>query len=167
MTSPLRDLCRRWQEWAAGADKPEDGWQSDFPAWNELMEAAIAVMARGSLSDDELSDIELCWAISEETENLADYAREHLDQCWDTLRRLARSDDPAVRWQVYDVLGSAGRRADDLLRRAIEDPDPYSRRRAILSLARIHPPDAKRLAQRFAHDDDPYIRTAALELARS
>jgi hypothetical protein len=128
------------------------------------MNAAIRTMTQAELSECELNDLEVCWSISEESEELADYAREHAAATWETLVRLAKSELPQVRWQVYDALSSSGERADEILRAALDDPDAYARRRAILSLARIRPGDAVSLAERFEHSDDPYIRSAARAL---
>ena len=36
--------------------------------------------------------------------------------------------------------------------------DAYCRRRALISLARLHPHDAQQLAEQFLHDTDPYMR---------
>lgn len=167
MSNTLHDLVCQWKSWAQAARKDEDGWQADFPEWDRLIEASIQAMRHGPLPADLLSDVESCWAWSEEDESLADYAREHIDECWPVLLQLIRSPDPSVRWQVYDVLGGAGPRAEALLRAGLDDPDPYSRRRAILALARLRPADAGQIASRFANDDDPYIRLAATALLPS
>lgn len=65
------------------------------------------------------------------------------------------------------MLGSTGPRAAGLLRAGLDDPDPYARRRALLSLARDEPGDARQLAERFLRDPDPCLRQAALEMARA
>jgi HEAT repeats len=167
MNATLHDLHSDWNAWAASAEKSEDGWQSDYPNWDQLMEKAAAIMLKPSLSEDELEDVEFSWWASEETEELADFAKAHLDATLSTLTRLQLSKLPEVRWQIYDVLGDAGSRGEPLLRKGLDDLDPYSRRRAILSLARIKPSDSKQLAERFRSDEDPYIRQAAREFARS
>lgn len=167
MNQEFERLCQRWREWAKSADKSENGWQSDFPEWDKLMAVAQSIMSRVQLDPDDLSNLELCWSISEENEEMAGYAAEHIDECWSTIARLIRSSNPAVRWQVYSVLGSAGRRSEPLLLKALEDQDSYCRRRAILSLAQIRPSNAKEIAARFGDDEDPYIRQAAQELIRN
>jgi HEAT repeat protein len=108
------------------------------------MGAAIAAMTQLAVRDEGFKDIEWCWAISEEGEELADYAKGHVEQCREALRRLATSTHRDVRWQVYSVLGVAGHRpeAERLLRAGLDDPDPYCRRRALLALARLAPHDA-------------------------
>lgn len=161
----LIDLCEEWKKWSITADKSEDGWQSNYYGWSTLMSVAMATMSQASLTVEEFRALELCWAASEETEELAEFCREHVDRCWANLSLLARSPRPEVRWQVYDVLSSAGKKSEPLLKVGIEDNDPYVQRRAILSLARLQPEDARNIAERFIENVDPYIRQAALEMA--
>ncbi len=167
MVSKLERLCAEWEEWAAGADQSEEGWQSDFADWTALMDSALIAMKNSSLSTGELRCIELCWAISEESEWLADCAREDVGTHMDILRHLSRSPSPAVRWQAFDVLGFDGREAVPLVQAGLTDSDLYCRRRAVLALARLGPVDAERLATELSHDDDPYVRQASLEMARA
>jgi HEAT repeat protein len=51
--------------------------------------------------------------------------------------------------------------------KGLQDIDSYARRRAILSLARLTPKDARQLADQFLRDEDPYIRQAASELLKT
>lgn len=157
MTGALHKLRCDWDCWASGADKSENGWQSYYPRWGDLMSAAIAAMIQPAVSDEGFRDIEWCWAISEEDEELADYAKGHFEQCWEVLHRLAESVHRDVRWQVYSVLGVAGHRpeAERLLRSGLDDPDRYCRRRALLALARLAPRDAKHIATRHSTPDAP------------
>jgi hypothetical protein len=164
----LVELCRDWKAWAVHAEKVEDGWQTDYPGWADLLATAREVMAQASLSEKELQALDLCWAISEETEPLLEYAQSHLAQCWLALSELARVGQPDTRWQVYSALGAAQERpgAESLLREGLDDPDPYCRRRTLISLARFKPVDARQLAERFLGDSDPYLRQAAIEMVR-
>ena len=111
--------------------------------------------------------VEICWQISEEDEYLAEYAKANMSSCWPTLIRLVVSSFPEVRWQVYDVLGEAGNTAECWLRRGLDDENAYCRRRAILSVIRVVPQDAKKIATRFVNDPDPYIRQVACKLMSS
>jgi hypothetical protein len=167
MAASLRDLCRDWEKWAATADRNVDGWQEEYPAWPDLMEAATAAMRRRRPSTEGLRDIELCWAISNEGGHLERYAEEHIDQCWEILSYLVTSIYPDARWQAYSVLGFAGQRAETLLRAGLEDPDSYCRRRALLSLANLEPQDAKQIAEQFLINADPYLRLAALTMVQA
>ena len=162
--SKLHQYCLAWLKWACTALQNEDGWESNFYQWNNLMAEAKETMSNSFYSSNAMLDLELCWKISNETEDLADYAKSNLDQCRDILFKLASSEYPEVRWQVYEVLGYAGKTAEEQLRKALSDTDSYCKRRAILSLSKLCPHDALQLSERFANDTDPYIRKAALEL---
>jgi HEAT repeat protein len=84
--------------------------------------------------------------------------------CWHSLLRLFHSKYSQVRWQVYDVLGYAGSPAIELLMTALDDPDAYARRRALLALVRLCPLEQKSLAKKFANDPDSYNRSIAKQL---
>jgi hypothetical protein len=167
-TERLAILCRGWELWAVSANRDEDGWQTDYPAWEELLATAQAVMVQPALGEATLRDRDLCWAISEEDEPFVSYAQEHLEQCWAALHALAQSGRPDTRWQVFAALGAASGNtaAEAILRLALDDADSYCRRRALLSLAHFKPADAKELAARFLGDDDPYLRQSAIEMVR-
>lgn len=157
-------LLAKWQQWSRTADQSEDGWQACFPEWESLMTAAALLMAYSDLTDEEVQLVETCWQMSEEDEDLADYAKANLASCWPTLTRLIASHFPEVRWQVYEVLGEGGNKAESWLRRGLDDENAYCRRRALLGMAKVAPQDAKTIAGRFVNDLDPYIRQIASEL---
>jgi len=163
----LKELLAKWQEWSKTADQSEDGWEGCFPEWRPMISSAKMLMLSQNLSDEELHMLEMCWQISEEDQEFVDYSRANLTACWPALLHLATSRFAEVRWQVYEVLGDAGSRADSLLRDGLQDNDAYCRRRAILSLTKLSLPDAKEIAARFVNDTDPYIKQAAMELDRS
>jgi len=160
----LKNLLNDWEEWSNTADKSEDGWQGYFPNWEELIAIASEVSTYPDLSDDQFQMIEKCWEISEEGEDLNDYAKTHLTECWTTLVKLANSRFPEVRWQIYEALSEAEGKGESLLRAGLEDSDAYCKRRAILSLAKFPPTDFKEISERFFEDSDPYIRQAARAL---
>jgi len=166
-TSKVKDLLAKWQEWSQSADRSEDGWQACFPDWIPLMAAAATLMTQRITTDEELQLVETCWQMSEEDEYLADYAKANFALCRATVIRLITSRFPEVRWQVYEVLGEGGDGAERWLRHALDDEDSYCRRRAILSLAKILPGDADKIAARFINDPDPYIRQVVSDLTRS
>ncbi len=157
-------FCEEWKKWSIRADKSEDGWQSAFPEWIDLMNIAQQYMIKNSLSELDLKGIEFCWSISEETEDLAEYAEINIDKCWKVLGLLKDSGDKDVRWQVYSVFGKAGIKAERFLREGLKDPNAYCRRRALLSLAKHRPKDAEDLGEKFMNDSDPYIRQASIEM---
>ena len=165
MASDIERRYKDWEEWASTADQNDDGWQEDYPTWGLLMDTAIYEMTRQSPKQEDIQYVDKCWAISEEGEHLADYARRHIDRCWDVLRLLTESAYSSTRWQVYDVLSCAGRKAENLLKKGLQDPSDYCKRRALLSLARLNPNDAKEITERFCKHEDPYIRQAAFKMA--
>ena len=163
MSNRLAELCRAWQQWATIADSSEDGWESDFPQWQSLMSSAKEYMRDAQLQIPNLPGLELCWQISEESEEMADYARAHYVDCWPVLMELAKSKNPRVRWQAYSVLPAGGIVSERILRQGLNDSDPYCRRRALLALAQLKPRDSAELRARFLQDSDPYIQKAATE----
>jgi hypothetical protein len=161
----VHTLAQGWQQWASTASQQESGWESEFPGWGELMEAAKAVMLGPSPTGQELMDVALCWAISEESELLADFAKEHIEECLPVVEFIATAPSPRARWQALEALGFAGERGSKLLRKGLQDEDPYCRRRALLSLSRLRPHDARAIAEHYSHDPDPYMRQAAIDMA--
>ena len=174
----FKELVDEWRNWSINADQSDEGWPSDFPQWLELMEITSVVMSSSEkLTNKILQEIEYCWVLSEETEDLLDYAQDHLQNCWEVIKYLVRSESRDVRWQVYAVLGhggeealtrlsDGGEEALTMLRDGMNDQDSYCRRRAILSLAKLKPKDAQDLAESLLRDRDPYIRQASIELVR-
>lgn len=165
MASDIERRYKDWEEWASTAGQNDDGWQEDYPRWRLLMDAAICEMTQQFPNRENIQYVDKCWAISEEGEHLADYARHHIDLCWNVLCLLAESVYASTRWQVYDVLSCAGQKAENPLKKGLQDPDNYCKQRALLSLARLNPNDAKEIADQFCRHEAPYIRRAAFEMA--
>jgi hypothetical protein len=153
-----------FRRWAATADASEDGWQSDYPAWSRLLRAAKQVMRTGPLTPTTVALLGECWHAAEEDEELLEYASEHIDDCWPAIVALTASPLLHCRWQAYVAAAAAGRRAEPLLRVGLTDGDGYVRRRTLLELARLAPPDAREIAKPLVVDPDPYMRQAAIEM---
>ncbi len=169
MQTDLTALCAAWQRWATSADRSENGWESDFPGWSDLIRRACSIMQDADAQLQYLAEIDLCWQWSEETEDMIACTKHRPDACWPVLIRLAGSDSPKVRWQVYAALPSAGPRCESYLRVGLNDPDAYCRRRALLALIGLDPDDLLELKRRFSADSDPTLRqiAARLPLTRS
>ena len=165
MESNIERRYKDWKEWAITADQNDDGWQESYPKWRLLMDAAIDAMNQQFPSQEDIQYVDKCWAISEEGEHLADYARCHIDLCWNVLCLLTESTYSSTRWQVYDVLSCAGQKAENILKKGLQDPDDYCKRRALISLTRLYPNDAKEIVGQFCQHHDPYIRQAAFDMA--
>jgi HEAT repeat protein len=157
-------LYSAWREWAKSADKSESGWATDFGGWSELAAATAAWMLDPDADNQRLARVGEIWAASDESEELCDFAKDHIAQCLPVLQLLSRSEFATCRWQVYEAAGSAGALGEDILRRGLTDTDPYARRRAIIAIATLKPSDSRELAQLFMGDDDPYIRQASIDL---
>ncbi len=164
MADNLHSLLLRWQEWAAGASRSDDGWETFFPHWQHLIKAAQICMVSFDGTEDRMSDLELAWSISEESEELVDFAKENLSSVWPVISGLVKSKYPRVRWQMYEVAGAAGSRGHNLLWQGLDDSDAYCRRRALLAFGRPDRAMRERLIQKLARDEDPTIRRICSEL---
>jgi len=103
--------------------------------------------------------------MSEESEELSEFARTHLPHAEGLVARLAESAHEDVRWQAVDVLGDATTAlAGDVLRRAFRDSAPYVRQRAYLAFAR-HRRTTPEMVERILADAAPYVRSLALVVA--
>lgn len=152
MQEALVSLLTDWDAWAAEADKTDDGWQSDYPHWTELMDTAIKAMEQPNIN---IATIERCWLLAEEDEWLADHVRKKPSQYIQLLTMLARSKYSGVRWQVYASLEEAGSPGIHILEAGTTDPDAYARRRAMLALAKAQPSIAFRKLNESKLSDDP------------
>lgn len=162
----LEERLKQFDLWAATADRAEDGWESDFPEWGELIQVAEQVMAVETQDSHTLLLLGRCWAISEEGETCADWAREHIQKpnVQEIVRRLTESVFPDTRWQAYDVfrdLKPLDTRTQTLLESGMEDEDPYVRRRAFLVLFDHSEIDRADYIARMLNDTDSYNRSIA------
>lgn len=165
MSRELHHLVAKWKNWASSSDKSEDGWESDFPNWAELIAAATESMV-DCTCDEKYSDIEACWSISSETEDLAEFARDNVAECWPVLRKLTESEQPTVRWQAYSVLPLGPKEeAEIFLRRGLLDSDAYCRKRALVAIESLQLPDFQNLCRRLASDCSEDVRDAAFRLS--
>jgi hypothetical protein len=125
--SDLQRLLEEWHEWAKSGDRDENGWESDFPAWPALLRAAHAVMTSGAdLDAESIAMLDECWSISEEDEEILQYAVQHIHRCWPTIQALASSAHPASRWQAYEAASRDPPRGESILRKGLGDPDLYA-----------------------------------------
>ena len=161
------ELLTKFDQWAASADRSDDGWESDFPQWRELMRQAEQVMTQEHPSDRALSALGRCWALSHEDEVCADWAREHIHDGYvrDTVFRLTASTDPHTRWQAYDALNGLqilDNETQDILEDGTKDENPYVRRRAFLVLFHHPEVDVRLYIERMLMDLDAYNRYVAV-----
>ena len=163
----LASICKEWELWAEVANRREDGWESDFPQWRKLIDCASQLMCKENIDDECLSNIEFCWTISEEDEELLDFSLRNIDKVFPVLVRLTSADSSICRWQVYVALSAAGPKAEKYLQHGVRDNDNYVRRRALIAIAPLKPSNLDTLILECLNDLDPYIRQISLELVKS
>jgi hypothetical protein len=162
----LDSLIGEWKQWAQDTDRSEEGWETSFPRWAEVVTACKAVMLQPLHTPEIAQRVGFCWALDEEDEELADFARQAISRTLDLVLLLTQHEDPKTRWQAYDVLGSSDEsKAKRALWVGIRDLDPYVRRRALLAFTRKSQTVSVELVKIALEDPDPYIRRMALELA--
>jgi hypothetical protein len=153
-----------WRRWPDTASRDEAGWQSDAPNWNDLLENAQTLMLQSELSQEEISLLDRVLLMSEEGETLADFLKDNYDRvAKNTIRALARSSHSDVRWQIYDSLVVPDDFSQQLLVDAMDDAEPYVRRRAFLPLLSLVIP-SRSLLERAASDSDSVICRDAQQL---
>ena len=166
----LEDRLQQFDLWASQTDQSDDGWEGRFSLLQELEREAEQVMAEVDQSEHALFLLGRCWAITEEDETCADWAREHLQEEYVRVmvRRLVSDADPRTRWQACDVLGNllvldAATLA--VLEGALgDDKDPYVRRRAFSALTRhLGGVDSQPYVTQMLSDQDSYNRYVAVE----
>ena len=133
----LKELLQNWRDWSKTADKSNDGWQSYWDYWTELMDSVKSKMKKKYFTDDEIENIDFCWNISEEDENLLDFVKENIFEYWKILKILVNSDYSNTRWQIYSALGFCGYKSKKLLFQGLEDGDCYCRLKAFLSILKV------------------------------
>ena len=89
----LIDLIAKWRLWATTADQTENGWETDFPEWGSLAEAALDTMRIASPDDLNAREaVDAVWQLDQEDQDLADLARPGVAQPRDALLRSSRAD---------------------------------------------------------------------------
>lgn len=100
MTRDLPKLVADWRDWSETSERLFDGWEREYPRWFELMDVAGACVLDLSCFEARREDVEFCWAISTECQEMADHASERLREALPALVVLAKSVNYEVRWQV-------------------------------------------------------------------
>jgi len=164
----LKGLIHKWTIWSTNTDRSENGWESNFPQWDKLITLAFEVLKKENLSKDEINELEMAFELSSEDEQLLDFAKEHFILCKTNLSLLAKSLNPEVRWQTYEVFRIGDNDTDKLLINALHtEKSSYPLRRAILSLCDRDIPDKEVLSEVYLNHLDEYVRKAARELKES
>ncbi|MGI4788414.1 MAG: HEAT repeat domain-containing protein [Janthinobacterium lividum] len=166
----LEELLEEFDLWAASADRSDAGWESDFPQWRELMRQAEQIMAVKTQNEHSLFLLGRCWAISEENETCAYWAREHLEDAYakHLVQQLTGSTERDTRWQAYDVLSDLpvlDSKTRNILETGIADTDAYVRRRAFSALLRHSEIDTQPYVIQMLTDSDIYNRYVGVKEA--
>jgi hypothetical protein len=170
--SRLRHLLTAFDRWAdESADRRNDGWPTDYPEFNALVETAARAMrdlsSADSISDDEVAAIARVWSLSEEPESMADAAASMGPEVMTLLSQLYLVGDVSTRWQVMRVMPRMQGLGIDLIQRATHDPDAYVRRRAWQALKEVEPSVARAEAVRALETEgDADVRTLLVNIAR-
>jgi hypothetical protein len=168
----LRAEMRKFLQWASrDADRRNTDWPTDYPAYCTLVAAAGAAMR--SLCDTahvSREDIELlcdAWELTEEPENLREEALAIGERAGWLLTRLYDAGRVDVRWQIASLGGKVSTLGAVFLERAIQDPDPYVRRRAWIAFHEFDPRGAAVLAGRaIGVETDVDVRGLLTEISR-
>lgn len=160
----LQRALRVWKTWAETASREQDGWESDAPNWNEVIAHSQEILLEKGLLQEEITQLETVFCLSEEDETLTDFIKENYHKVEkETIKRLSTSSHPQVRWQVYDSMVIADEFSRRLLEGGVEDSNNYVRRRAFLRLLSTERPPHSILV-RAANDTDAVIREQAKQL---
>lgn len=157
----LREELAHFDQWALLQKRNDDGWESFYPRWPDLISLADAAM-RAPLTRSEtlLSDIARVWDLSEETEDLVErVADENVDA--DLLECISRRCRPEGRFQIVSIAGSIPGLGVPVLVRMLDDADAYVVRRALLALAHTDPSEAAHRARLLITHGDDMVRTIA------
>lgn len=162
----IESLYCDWLDWSNEADKTEDGWESDFPKWDDLIESCKKIMFH-NLEDIDFETLSKCWEVSHETEDFINFSKNNIDRIRPVLHRLSESIHKNTRWQVFEVLSVGDNRDLPILEKGLVDSDNYCKRRAILSISRHNFEVDDKLIEEFSKDKDPYIRLASIQLLKN
>jgi hypothetical protein len=151
---------------ARSANKMEDGWETDYSGWQALSTLVREAMLDPNVSTRDLDLVAFCWSLAEESEEFMRFASEHNHECIHVLRYLTHHGDPRVRWQAYAAITELLADNVRILEHGAADRDPYARRRALLSWARLRLPGQRLLIDEKSCCAGPIPATGNAGLSR-
>lgn len=155
----LNKMLIEWDKWSVGAEDNENGWESDYPEWRMLMNEACSVMLINNLCNREIEDLERCFEISSETEDMIDYCKKNFKKTKENLIILSKSSREEVRWQLYEIFKEGDEDSDIILLNSLNNEnDNYVLKRALLSLIERRVYIKRTLVLRFMNHKDEMIR---------
>lgn len=161
----LRTELDRFHEWTRQTTGSTQEWDIEYPDWHRLTGAAQDALRRSSLDSAEVLSLLEVLALDHEAETIRN-ALVEAPELGILLARSALSYPKAdARWQLADFLGTRSEPAAvALLRRYMEDPDEYVRRRALLAAQHNDSAFAESVAARWLTAEHEYSRLAALSV---
>ncbi|HEY1172060.1 MAG TPA: HEAT repeat domain-containing protein [Verrucomicrobiae bacterium] len=164
----LAEAVKRFRAWAA-EDHEGEGigeWECDYEHWSEIYDAFNPALD-APLSPGAIEDI--LYAIARDNE--VEVLRERLTTRPEILIALAPAalvySEFHARWQIAVSLGEVGSPAAlEILRKFIDDPQEYVRRRALIAYAPHRSAESEPIAWAWLSSEEPYSRLAALHVLR-
>jgi len=157
----LPKLLQSFDLWAADHPQNEDGWESDFSAYETLLYAALLAMLEPNASAQTVADIARVWSISEEREDLSDEVRRDPDPYIAIIPRIRDVGDWRARFQLYALASHVTALGINFAIQGLDDEDTYVVGRSLLAINEIDHQQAVLLAHRFLAHDDEYPRRIA------
>jgi HEAT repeat protein len=164
----LRDEVERFRRWADDQVGHSGEWEADYPNWETIYDAVRVTLSQDVLSTSDVDVMLYVLARDNECEVVLDELvtrPKHLL----LLATACKSDtaDVDARWQLAVGLGKLqDATAISLLRRFMDDPDEYVRRRALLACASRDLVFAEQRAFNVLTAPEEYTRLAALSVLK-
>jgi len=165
---PLAEALARFRAWAADGHEGEGvgEWECDYEQWSEIYEAFNPALA-ATLSPNAIEDILYALARDNELEGLRQRLTTHPEILLTLGTAALASPEINARWQIAECLGEVGSTATlDILRKFIDDPHEYVRRRALMAYAPHRSAESEPIAWAWLTSEEPYSRLAALHVLR-
>lgn len=155
----LVKLINDWKSWSKTASKLENGWESDFPMWNEIISESVKILLSKTEGNEELALVDFIFSISTETQDLVDYSVDHFVEVKSNLIKLLEFCCSDSRWQIYEIFKVGDRETDIVLMNMIgNESDPYALRRGILTLLDRKPSNYQTIISKYANHENNYIK---------
>ena len=138
--------------------------------WNELLDLAleaIRLVENGEKNERLLEKILEIMALDNENEEILDHCETELNT--PNLEHLisvgVSYSLPDTRWQIAELIGRKKNiEWKKYLLTLINDKNKYVQRRALLSLAKIHPDKAAEISYQKLRDEDEMLRVVSLRI---
>lgn len=175
MTNAIDHLLKslgNFDEWeSVSADRRNTDWPTDYPAINELVEAATYAIkeacATSVVSDETVKAIARVFSLTEEPESLLEETEKIGPAAMQLLSQIYQVGDVSARWQVVSIAPRMSPLGIELAEKATTDPDAYVRRRAWQDFEESAPLAAQSAAAKaFGRDVDENVRELLREISR-